>query len=715
MRARLAVLLEREWLLVGFLFALTAAATTYYATRVTTFQPDSLGYTRMAIDLGRHPSLHTTAAGGGDRVNQLYPLALAPLYRLFGNTTAFTLSHVLNALLMTSAIFPAYLLAKEVLGPARRTAALICALLVAVLPWLTMAAVQLTEVMAYPAAMWALWAMQRAMDRPSPRWDLIALAVIGVTTYARLQLLILAPVFVVAVLVHELAYALGAPDRRAGLREARDRLLRGHVVLAAAAAVGLLVGIPLLASGKLADLFGFYGNTISGPLFPPGTWDGARSNLVFLAVGVGFLPAMLCLGLVADVLVGRGERPVHAFAILAAVSIAAVVVQVGRINVVFNGAVVQERYVMFVAPLLAIGGVVAVAAARRPWLCAVAGAAVLVPLFGTVDYATTRTAFWYLVSPGLTTWFDVIGPRAAKLAPLFGDDYYSRFAIGAYVAAVAAVVLAVLLRRVGRDRVLAGLAVLVGVFCALETVHAFNRVLYGHEAEKGLADGSYHDANWIDNAIGKDGHAALLARQVGPTSTSRGTWWTTEFWNRSVGASYALAEPFTTWNSARPVSVRPRTGRLPVAGAARYVVQSSTGVPVGLAGRIVARSPDRRLQLVDTGGALRARWAVTGISDDGWLPVERPATLTVYAGAPGCRSVALTLAGPADLTEGRTVVLQGPGVDVRRAIGADAAATLRTRVCASAAGPVRLRMHAAVPTGTSFPGVTVQLRDLSVA
>jgi len=77
-------------------------------------------------------------------------------------------------------------------------------------PWLALTGTMLAESVTYPAFCWALFLMQRAIAKPSPPRRL------GRPRHRsrvlrRTQLAILAPAFVVAVLVHEATFPfLGA-------------------------------------------------------------------------------------------------------------------------------------------------------------------------------------------------------------------------------------------------------------------------------------------------------------------------------------------------------------------------------------------------------------------------------------------------------------------------------------------------------------------------
>jgi dolichyl-phosphate-mannose-protein mannosyltransferase len=706
---------ERPRLVVGTLFLLSAAVSAYFATKITTFQPDELAYTHLAFALGDRPSLWTAAFGGHDRLNQLYPLTLAPLYRLFGNVTAYELAHWWNALLMGSTVIPVYLLAREVLE--RRSAAYMAAAVAAVVPWLTLSSAQLTEVVAYPACAWALLAMQRALVRPSVRADLLALAAIAVAAYGRLQLGILAPVFVVAVLLHELGWAVTTGARGGGraraLREARRRVLRGHVVLIVAAGAGLAALAALVVAGRLQATFGFYGNTLNGRLLPAGTWSNAQANLTFLSWGLGVLPVAWTVGLALESAWAPRARRIHAFAVLATVASPAIVVSVARINVIFINGAVQERYVMFVVPLLVVGLLAGLGETRRPALALLLGVAVVAPLAATTDFQVTPSGFWFLVSPGMSSFLEVIAPRLGQVARALGDPGISRFAAGGYAIALGCLLLAAGIHVAGRRRrVVAGsVMALVFALCAATTVYSFHRVVYGSADYPGLGTGSVADRDWIDRAVGRDTPVVLLARQAGQVSDSRELWSSVEFWNRSVGRAYVLSRPFTTWHPGRDATLRP--GRVISPRRARYVVLSTSGLPLELAGRELARSPDGKLRLVDTASRpLHARWTLLGLSDDGWLALQRPATLTIRGRAQRCRDVRLGFAVPRSLADARRVRVRGSGVDRTVVVRPQTPSTLHVRPCG--AGPLQLTLTSLVPPAATAPGATVRVRSLAV-
>jgi len=145
---------------------------------------DELLYERLAISIahGRSPlpRVHETLV---PNVNQLYPLLIAPLFgdRLVPHSLH--AAHLLNAFVICSACIPAYLLARRVSG--RVLAAWFVALASILVPWLVLSAFLLTEVAAYPAFLWAVFALQLATDEPSARNDALALLGIALAVLAR--------------------------------------------------------------------------------------------------------------------------------------------------------------------------------------------------------------------------------------------------------------------------------------------------------------------------------------------------------------------------------------------------------------------------------------------------------------------------------------------------------------------------------------------------
>src|SRR5205814_2161666 len=124
----------------------------------------------------------------------------------------------LNAFVICSACIPAYLLVRRVSG--RAAAAWFVAVATLCVPWLVLSSFLLTEVAAYPAFLWAVYALQLASDDPSWRRDMLALRGMRASALRRHALAVLAPVTLLALIAEVTVF-----DLRFGVGGVRDRYL----------------------------------------------------------------------------------------------------------------------------------------------------------------------------------------------------------------------------------------------------------------------------------------------------------------------------------------------------------------------------------------------------------------------------------------------------------------------------------------------------------
>ncbi len=704
-------------LVVGAIVLLSAALAAVFSLEIVSFDPDELGYTHLARGIADSLTPFTVAYGGGQRLNQLYPLLIAPLWGVFGNVTAFRLTHVWNTVLMTSTAIPTYLMARDVVRA--RWAAYLAAALVAVAPWLTLSTSELTEVAAYPACAWAFLAMQRALHEPSPKRDLIALLAIAVATYGRLQLIVLAPVLVVAMLVHELGYGVTASGaRRDGVRHAVKRLTRQHAVLSAAGAAGVLIGVPLLLSGKLVSAAGFYGDAFAGATINGATFDLARSYLTFIALGLGAIPAALTFGFTFETLIAPVSRRAHAFASIALVAVLTITLQVAEISVRFNAGTLEERYVFYIVPLLVVGMCAALLATRRPFVAVIGGSVALALLVGTTHYEAARSAFWHQVSPGMTSFYDLFGSALGAASGPSASPYSGRLVLAGIVVLAIGLCVGALARRFAPARVLAVVSVAVIAFCAFETTHALYRVVHGNSSGPGLGTGSIHNADWVDRALPHGGAVEQLVDNVGGLDLSNQAWEHDAFWNRSIAGAYTIGQFIDPYFPTTSLSIDLGSGAIaPVAypGTALsppYVTVAARGFPLMPVGVVVARSPNGSIELVRPAAPLRADWFVSGVSSDGWLTLYRRAEVRLFTlrGAVGrCVTVGLKLSLSSLVALPQVVTMASGGIERHATLTPGNTQTLGTRVCGRRSGVPALQFWVDQPASAAPPALTPQL------
>jgi hypothetical protein len=596
------------WALVTSTVLVAAGLGGYYALRVTSWavMTDELQVVRLAESIAARlspaPEIHGAYYGA---LAQLYPLLLAPFFGLLSAPTAETAAHALNALLLPSAAWPAYLLARSVGGS--RAAGLAAAALTAFTPWLVLTSTLLTENAAYPAFVWAVYLCQRTLVEPSTRNDALALLGLALAFFARTQLLVVAVAFPVVVLLH------------AGPRGALVR----HRVLAAAYGVALLGAGVLLARGSLGAVVGNYAVPFSGDILPRGLWASAASHLVHVVVGCAVVPFVLAACWILLNVV-RSESPsARAFALLCIVLVPLLTFEVASFDLRFTPhGFGQDRYLFYLVPLFAVGATAALTSRRaiRPLVVGSAGAfavfAWLAAEFG--DYHDRTVIFW--------------AAPAAAVHTAFPSDWLM-LVIAAVLVSGSLTVLALAPRAA-----LPAVTAVVAVLGVAQAAYVFER--YADPAmtrPPALA----LTRDWIDRSVPGSASVALVPS---PRDTPA-YWWEAELWNKRVNRVLRVAggptfSPFPSDN----VRLDVRSGVLAGSQPSDFLVLSGSEKRFHLAAakRI---GGTRVLRLVRVDRPYRLDWATRGFTPDGWTIAGRPATLRFYgAGVGGLRRVVIVLA-----------------------------------------------------------------------
>jgi hypothetical protein len=286
--------------------------------------PDEYLYTAIAraLGAGQAPNVRGTSA---NFPALLEPILAAPFHALFSPELAYRLTQAENALLMSLAAVPVYLLARRLSLSSRY--ALCCAVFAVAIPDLVFASYTLADPVAYPFAMAALAAGVAALERPARRTQLLFLTLAFLATFARVQYVVLPVAFVVAAFV---------VDRRRALKTQRLPL----VLLALPLAVALSLGP--------ARVFGYYSNVtnlhVGGQLL---RWAGIDLFLLAFSTGIVLVPGALVA------LARPRGRTETAFASLAAVFGAGLVAE-AALYASNGSARFQERYLFAVLPLVPI-------------------------------------------------------------------------------------------------------------------------------------------------------------------------------------------------------------------------------------------------------------------------------------------------------------------------------------------------------------------------
>jgi hypothetical protein len=520
--------------------------------------------------------------------NTIYTIIAAPAWWLSSTTAAYGAIKVIGTLLMTSAVVPAYLLARLAVS---RNWALFAAAGTGVAPALAYAPVLVEEPVAYPASTLALWLVGRWI-LVRTRWS-FALAVGGCVlgVLSRTQLAILFAVLAVCV--------LAVVWRSRSMRRWRASWTTADWIGAVVLAVGAVVAFNAAMSHVSES---WYWSTA---LFKDRMLDQSLWAAGALAIGLGVLPAVAGLaGLVGrdrDDDRDRGRRA------LVTVCVAAIAVfgfytaiKAAYLSATY-GTVVVERNLIYLVPVLFAG--TALFLDRRDgrwWAVAAAAAFVLYLVWGT-PYRLEQYPY-----------YEAHGLAAAAFANriLVWPAETIQTALAVTTALVAAALVAFLVLR--RRRLAS--AVLVSVIVAATLTWTLGTQVYAANGEARLSKRLYENlpqpVDWLDRVTGGR-PAVYLGQQI----TDPNGVFLLEFWNRSlrnvwsVDGSAPAVGPTLTPNLAAPDGTLvgdPKSDFIVPAGGVEV-----QGTPSG--------NPPEGWHVYPLEGPIRLRAAQTGVYSDGWM------------------------------------------------------------------------------------------------
>jgi hypothetical protein len=503
----------------------------------------------------------------------VYPIVIAPAYRLFASVPdVYAAVKAINAIVMSLAAVPAYLLARRVLasGPALAVAALTVAV-----PSMLFTGTVMTENVFYPLLLLAALALMSALERPTPARQLLLLGACALAFLARQQAVALFAAAATAPILHTLI-------ERRGWRGLRPwatlyAILAGGAVLAVLGTVARGRSLTtLLGAYRAATTEHYSASTIAHYLL----WHVAELDLY---LGVVPFAALLALWFAPRSV----DAQARAFAAASLAIVPWLVLEVAAFASQQSERI-EERNMFYVAPLalipllgLATDGVVT---KRRSVLCAAAAVSAVLPVF--VPYTRFITTSAVSDTFALLPWWWV-QDHGVRLEAV-------RWAVlGAGLIAGSFFLLL-------RGRLALFLAVLVGAYFVATTFVVENGRHGIHQASLGSLWAGIHDPHpdWVDRAVGHDASVDFLwtGKLADPHAL-----WENEFFNRSVRRVYAIdtppVDPLGTSQATRRDD-----GDLVADGApvrARYVLADGA---TDIRGREVARDPGIGLTLYRVDG-----------------------------------------------------------------------------------------------------------------
>ena len=451
---------------------------------------------------------HPARRGQPYTFHSLYTVMTAPVWLIHDVATAYAGIKYLDVFVMTSVMFPTYLLARMLV---RKPWALFAAAGAAVIPSLAYSSWIVEENLAYPYAALCFLLIAKALVVRTRGWIVAAVLASIVAPAVRGELIVVPILFVLAVL-----FMWWSSER---MRVRRESWSLGDWVGAVALAAGAIILISAAASQHSSywyDVTAY--NWTKYRAFAYGDWAVGA-----LATGLGVIP--LIVGLAALV-PWRGEARQLETRVFRSVAIAGVIVfgvytfmKASYLSQFFETRV-EERNIIYIAPLLFIGLALVLDRRRINWYAlAAASAYVLYLVLGTP------------LQLGVQLYSDALGFAVIQQA----NRYYEWTATDArnmllvlFGVGLVLVVAMVLIR--GQRRLPFALAVFLGVGLLAwnvvgEISAAAGTVSVSRDSEALLG----HPFSWVDDTTG--GKPTIY---LGQGVADQRPEWMLEFWNRSI-------------------------------------------------------------------------------------------------------------------------------------------------------------------------------------
>ena len=490
----------------------------------------------------------------------------------------------------------------------------------------------MTENVFYPIFLWLAFALLLMLERPTLARQLAVLALCVLAFVTRAQTVAL------------VAAVLTAPLVLAWIERGRPRRLAAYKALYGIVAAGaVLVVVVEVALGRSpAHVLGNYSKTSNGGyhVWPVLKW--LVLHLAELDLYVWVLPFAALIVLVANA--RHLDRPLRVFAAAAASLTVWLVLEVAVFASRYSLRI-EERNLFYLAPLFLVALLAWIERGQpRPPRAAVAAAGVAAALPGAIPFLHLLNITAESDTLGFQPWWFVGGAWAGL----------SSVSIVVVVVSIAlgAAFLWSPRRWAPVLPVLVALGFLVTWIPLEQWTHSFPRL-----SKSALAQGiGRTDKSWIDSAVGRDAHVALLWSGGNQLAA-----WENEFWNRSVDRVYNLGTPLPGDMPTIPVSIDRRTGILhdragrPI--SERYVLTSNS---LKLVGTPVARDPAKQLVLYRVAVPARATTRIDGLYPGTFHPWSGPRLRWTRSSCTG-GTLAVTVESDARLFAGvtQTVLVTG--------------------------------------------------------
>jgi hypothetical protein len=475
---------------------------------------DEIKFTRIARGIADH--LHPVVMGQSTSLDSLATVLTAPAW-LFGSVgEGYAVAKWIGVACMAATLFPAYALARMVVG---RWSALLAATGAVVAPCLAYTIFLVEEPFAYPFSTLCLFLIAKALVTRRRNWVAAAVVASLVAPFVRNQLLVLPAVFLIAASV--LWWQTPAMRSRRAAWSRWDWV--GLIVLA--------LGAWILFNAVL----GGHDTAWHDATGYEKRWLFLHAIDAFgaLSIGLGVFPVVAAAVAFSP---GKGwltRAEERVIATLTASAVFCFVFYAGVKGAYLRanfGDIVVERNVIYLVPLLFTGLALFIARPRfNAWtigVAAVVGGYVLLHTPTLMDKHYSYDTTGVQILQALNRWVSLTTGGARVLLVVM------------LVLSLEAVLLVRTARPVIARTVIGGLSVLTLAWCLTGEIAFVNATTAWSQA---LVRNMDNPRNWIDNLTGGKAVAFLGTGLSVPTSSAPSdTLYEAEFWNRSIVRQWSL-------------------------------------------------------------------------------------------------------------------------------------------------------------------------------
>jgi hypothetical protein len=529
--------------------------------------------------------------GEAHSFNTLWTYLLAPAWSIDDIHAAYTTVKYLGVFVMTLTVFPAYGLARQLVGP---RPALFVAAASAAIPALAYSSMIVEEPLAYPYSTLCLFLILRVLIAPSRWWIAGAVLASVVAPLVRGELGVLPVILLLAVIF---------------LAWRADWVARWRTTWTAWDWVGLvtlLVGAGVIVSAFLGRRS--YEWLIATGFYKDRLFDLGFNAAGALTIGLGVLPVVAGLAMLWR---APGEVPTRQVSSFRSLLLAAIVgfgfytaVKSTYVSTTF-GTYTYERNLIYLAPLLFAGTALWLERRRLHPVALASSSVFVLVLLLTTPYEMGQDLSYN--APGLAILQQ--GNRYLRL-----DADGARIGLLALLALSVGLLLAPRFIRRGASWLMLGVAAGIiawNLTAELAFASASNRT------SDRFIDNIRRPLTWVDDHTG-GAPAIYIGQRMTPDQNGE---WLLEFWNRSIRAVWSLDGTAQGPGPVLTPDARPADGVLSQDPGYPYVVEE---VGIEVEGTEVARHLHRAgghlvpWRLIRVTRPLRLRSTITGVFPDGW-------------------------------------------------------------------------------------------------